>query len=1313
MSIITPYPGEMNSFVAGQRGALAKVNIAEALRYRNYLLLLILLYISIFSILLITGNFIPYVMDANESYSSLIHAQNLYHFGVGDTMGLTDETYGLNPEAHPYVYTHQGNFPRFFAWLLIILGAQSIELQTGITIFTVGLAAVFFAYHFFSRISSPLFAFVTCTILLTNYLLFTQWHVVTFRVWHAFFFFSTLLCVHALRFPRKVLWGFLTIINYICLFYYEFIFASFVAITAALYTACVYYKDLKIIRRGWSIQLFGALTAAAILIGQIIAYLGFKDFLKDAYLTFLARNFASNSSKFFNELKNFYDNHHIVFWYNLVDGSYALNFKQFIRSLLHWNFAPFTPFFCLLTFMLVGGWGVVLFKSNFLKSEIIRDPKQPLDWLASLILICIISLLVFITFHFQLFSLAILPLNVLELILLFYVVFSPWNFKSKPLFFIKYLPGWLVLMMYAVLSFFTLKEVLVLTGGVLSIFSRHHSLTYFLYIFLCMAIPCYGVQVLLKRVKPLKNSELIEKNSSVSLVLNWGFIAWIVLFPSLVVIAAKSFSLNRSFLLMFYLGLLPIIIQARLNSEQWVSFFVENKKTWLKLIIFLACMFLTTVLLGFLVKVLGGSRGAVSGLVLFWGGLIFATLKFSDNKEHRIERLMQLSFSFLIRVYYKIQKMAQLILCMTLLILPFLLFHFPEKLSITSQHSSSLVFVILSIIATIIFCCFSLWPHLKKSLICISILFIGFYFFLREATLASELLNLGMRHQLAITAMLTAMTLADFLKNSNEQLSLQRVLLASVSLGGLTYFISQQFSLYVNSIGLSHLWISHMAPSWLNSGLKLICMLGTAFIVVRIIVKSKYLENSSLILKPNIFFFLSCGLFSYGIVYLLFPGYIRTGYLERYVPFGVFVFQVFFAVGVFILINVLSTFKFKALNGNKNSKEWLNIISDIPNSMTLISAGLVLIVLTGYWFGMQYKYVKLMPPDRFSFLSELREKPFLGASFVSNTYAAPITYFTNQWSYYDPEISNSKINFSNNKFEISRDMHTYLWLADRNKNLEYYEPDYFVCMIPLSMGSVVAELAGKPFSTCEDVELVKRARLNDNLKKWPTKHIVIEDKSKRNAWAVVKLDWNEPPYLMKSIDSDDVISIKLEEKVRKDDPFKFWVKYIYHQNQNVPEGATQVRIYEGTEGELLFEQPAREPIIISKDFKGVLWVSIIPASARKTGKEYHSKQGVLFDGTNMKLITSEAISPIPSVSRIESDKFVISWDLLPLATYYLLEMRSTHSEHFTLAGRFESNRNYHEIHNIDPKTSYTFRLRACSDNECFPVVRNVTSSHSR
>ena len=300
-------------------------------------------YTLIFGWLLASTDFLPYVMDNNESFSSYWHAINLAQFDFFKSFGLTDEAYGFSAAAHPYVYTHQGNFPRLFNLLIYALGAHSVESQIAITTFTVGVAAIFMAYHFFSKIANPLCALVFCLLLITDYVLVAQWQVVTYRVWHMFFVFSSMLCVHRMVEGCRF-WAVVTVINFACLFYYEFVFVAFVSLASALYATFLCWRKPRRLLGFWTLQGVGGLMALSILALQLYLYLGWDDLKMDAYLTFVARNHYQDSAELLQRMQAFFDSRNIVFWYNLEDGSRFRSIGYFLASLLYFEFQVHTPF---------------------------------------------------------------------------------------------------------------------------------------------------------------------------------------------------------------------------------------------------------------------------------------------------------------------------------------------------------------------------------------------------------------------------------------------------------------------------------------------------------------------------------------------------------------------------------------------------------------------------------------------------------------------------------------------------------------------------------------------------------------------------------------------------------------------------------------------------------------------------------------------------------------------------------------------------------------------------------------------------------
>ncbi len=315
-------------------------------------LIVVAAFIAVSTALFVMGDGIPYVTDNNETFSSLNHAYNLWHFDFFRSYGLADEAASPYAAAHPVVHTHQGNFPRLFAFLIYVLGARSAESQILVTTLTIGVASVLMAYTFFRHLAGALFATVVMLVFVTDYLMFAQWQVNTYRVWHTFFFFGALLCVHGYAAWRPKNWALATFFLYVGLFYWELVFAVFTALTAAFYTLWVYRRRwLAIIASGF-VQSAGAVCGLAIVVTQLVLYLGWGGFLQDLTLTLTARNYAPDDQQFLQTLRAFYENRNIAFFYNLQSDAGYKGAVAFLHSVFTYVMQVPTPILSLLTIIL-------------------------------------------------------------------------------------------------------------------------------------------------------------------------------------------------------------------------------------------------------------------------------------------------------------------------------------------------------------------------------------------------------------------------------------------------------------------------------------------------------------------------------------------------------------------------------------------------------------------------------------------------------------------------------------------------------------------------------------------------------------------------------------------------------------------------------------------------------------------------------------------------------------------------------------------------------------------------------------------------
>lgn len=318
-------------------------------------LFVVAVYIIIYGGLLLKTDGLPYVIDNNESFSSFWHARSLYENGVAKTKGLADEVFAWHVAASPYVHTHQGNFPRLFAYLLYALGARSIESQIWLTTFTAGLAAILLAYRFLRTIGPPLFAALACLVMMTDYALFAQWQINTYRVWYGFFFFSSLLCVQSLDKGASKSRILLIILNFAALFYGEYVFGLYVGLLCALYALIRYFWRPRAIATAWFAIAAGGVIAATVLLAQLTAYMGWANVKLDISYTLQARNMASNA-EFANEVNAFYKEHNVIFWQNYLDTTNLKSAEAFFTSLFQRHLQFYGPWLCLCALIVLAGW---------------------------------------------------------------------------------------------------------------------------------------------------------------------------------------------------------------------------------------------------------------------------------------------------------------------------------------------------------------------------------------------------------------------------------------------------------------------------------------------------------------------------------------------------------------------------------------------------------------------------------------------------------------------------------------------------------------------------------------------------------------------------------------------------------------------------------------------------------------------------------------------------------------------------------------------------------------------------------------------
>jgi hypothetical protein len=295
---------------------------------------------------LVRSSFVPYVMDGNETFSVWWHAHNLYTFSFWKSFGLTDESYGLTEASHPFFHTHQGNMPRLFGFLIYALGARTVEAQVLVTTLIIGNLTLFFCYASIAKLTRPAIAFVFCLFLFSDYLLYAQWHVVTYRVWYGFIFFGTLFAIsHAV--PENRIWPYALLgVLFFLLFYFELVFAGYASIAAGLCALWLHWGSPKRIATLYTVQLIAGVAALTLLFSQLVLVFGVDVVKADFSMTFLARN--ASTTGLTEPVESFFRNHNIVFWNNFRDGDSLRTLRMFARSIGSYIFLVWTPAFFIL-----------------------------------------------------------------------------------------------------------------------------------------------------------------------------------------------------------------------------------------------------------------------------------------------------------------------------------------------------------------------------------------------------------------------------------------------------------------------------------------------------------------------------------------------------------------------------------------------------------------------------------------------------------------------------------------------------------------------------------------------------------------------------------------------------------------------------------------------------------------------------------------------------------------------------------------------------------------------------------------------------
>jgi len=271
---------------------------------------------------------LPYHSDANESFSAYVQGQNMLNFDPLKNAFLPDDAPAKHEGAHPFTYTHGPNLPRYFSYIMTVLGIKSLGAQILLSSIGSLLLSVWFILKSFPEVIYSTkkgrayhFSFLIIALFCLDFLGTLQFIVNLWRTWHFPLFWG---CVWAVRAkPRKPI----VFLLYYLLFQLEFLFALFTLCSCFGY----YIWDNRINwKKGFGSTGFmivvASISSLVTFIAQLIIFYGFKGFLFDLKTTYIARN--TNTIEW-NSISDFYEAHSVMMWPSTP--SWDFHFSLFLK----------------------------------------------------------------------------------------------------------------------------------------------------------------------------------------------------------------------------------------------------------------------------------------------------------------------------------------------------------------------------------------------------------------------------------------------------------------------------------------------------------------------------------------------------------------------------------------------------------------------------------------------------------------------------------------------------------------------------------------------------------------------------------------------------------------------------------------------------------------------------------------------------------------------------------------------------------------------------------------------------------------------
>lgn len=271
------------------------------------------------------SNFFVYVNDGNETFGTIIHAENLIKYGYLNFF-MTDESTGTMLSQHPITHLSQGNWPRIPVAFLKLLNFPD-QLIIFTVLITLNLICFYVIYSVLITKTSKEFAFIFIFTIFFNYLHYIQWSLNLYRVWQSISYFVIIYLLSKLADKKynKSRINFLIIAYLATIGYGELIYAFWLFIsTTFLIFSGFFSQELQWKVKNSFIIFFGVSTGFVCHIFQGVSFIGINNFALYFFNILGVRNGYSNGSR----LSTLVEEYNLVFWEN-----YGIPSQSFIDQM--------------------------------------------------------------------------------------------------------------------------------------------------------------------------------------------------------------------------------------------------------------------------------------------------------------------------------------------------------------------------------------------------------------------------------------------------------------------------------------------------------------------------------------------------------------------------------------------------------------------------------------------------------------------------------------------------------------------------------------------------------------------------------------------------------------------------------------------------------------------------------------------------------------------------------------------------------------------------------------------------------------------